>query len=558
MAGYISPLSYTGVAAQNPPTVVRNTRRPTTRDFLNFALGTIWIIPTSTVVGAPTDEAWILVNITANSGTWIQMDDASSSAQQFDTDSGSAVPAANILNILGSHGLNTTGSGNTVTVLIDNAITLGDLTPIAGGSDALTLTTGDITLTTGSINLPTTTATAGVVFVNDTRFMHAYTNGLTANSNTFLGNTAGNFTSTSDFNVGIGSAALASLTTGDGNDCIGSSAGQAITTGDGNVSLGSLSLSFLTTGSYNTAIGDSAGINYAAAESNNIVIGNSGTLADSGVIRVGTNATHTSCFVAGIDGVNVGNVAKVVTMASDKLGTATITAGSGITVTPTANTITIARTGGGGGSFSSVVSRVYTSNDTYTPTTGMEYCIVECVGGGGGGGGTASGTDNNAPGGGAGGYCRAVLDAATVGASQIVTIGAGGAGAANASASGTTGGNTTFGAILTANGGTGGGLLSAGNRDAGVGGTASGGDINITGMQGGNYTNSKLPSGIGGSTIYGAGGGNSFTNNTGGEAGKNGSGYGSGGSGALSGSAAGDLAGGDGASGIVIITEYVS
>lgn len=52
--------------------------------------------------------------------------------------------------------------------------------------------------------------------------------------------------------------------------------------------------------------------------------------------------------LVGVDGYNVGSVAKVLTEASNVIGTATITAGSGITVTPTANTITITNSSSGG------------------------------------------------------------------------------------------------------------------------------------------------------------------------------------------------------------------
>jgi hypothetical protein len=76
---------------------------------------------------------------------------------------------------------------------------------------------------------------------------------------------------------------------------------------------------------------------------------NSGTAGDNHVMRLGTTGSGigqvNTTYIAGIDGVNVGSVATVVTEAGDKLGTAVITAGTGISVTPGANTITIASTG---------------------------------------------------------------------------------------------------------------------------------------------------------------------------------------------------------------------
>ena len=57
-------------------------------------------------------------------------------------------------------------------------------------------------------------------------------------------------------------------------------------------------------------------------------------------------------------------------------------------------------------SITSVSMRIFTSSGTYTPTSGMLYCLVECVGGGGGGGGASGGASQSAgaSGGGGGGY----------------------------------------------------------------------------------------------------------------------------------------------------------
>jgi hypothetical protein len=154
-------------------------------------------------------------------------------------------------------------------------------------------------------------------------------------------------------NTLIGSSAGAAITTAIVNTCVGANCGVSIT-GSANTLVGQNALSSVTTGQYNTAIGYSVGGNYATSDSNNITIGVNvlGSAGESNALRIGASTGSSTgqlskAYICGIDGVNVGSVAKVVTMASDQLGTATITAGANITITPSANAITIASTGGG-------------------------------------------------------------------------------------------------------------------------------------------------------------------------------------------------------------------
>lgn len=140
-----------------------------------------------------------------------------------------------------------------------------------------------------------------------------------------------------------------------------------------------------------------------------------------------------------------------------------------------------------------VVSQVFTSNGTYTPTTGMVYCAVELVGSGGGSGGTtgAAGQSAASGGGGGGGFCRKVYTAANIGANASVVIGAAGAAGASGNNAGGNAASSTFtpagtGVTLTAGGGTGGGgcasSATVGNSSAGgAGGTGTNGDVNVTG-----------------------------------------------------------------------------
>lgn len=358
----------------------------------------------------------VVITGTANT---ITIDASATTPLSFPCDVGTATPAANALTLAGSHGLNTSGAAATATFAIDNTITLGDLSAIAAGDPAITLTSGDIDFTTGSINFPTTTATAGVIFANANRFMHSY-----GTSNTFLGSDAGNFTLTSIQSVGVGSGALTATTSGDRKVAIGHNAMGATTSGgqdsiaigfqsmngvvtggtqsigigtncfsnaytgtgcvavgyqaldsctssDNCIAIGSNALGGLTGGGDNNiAIGNTAGSVYTT-ESNNITIGNTGTGTDSGVIRIGTNATHTSAYVTGIESVDL-STSEVVTVASDQLGSSTLTAGTNISITPGAGVITIAATAD--------LERNYTSTSalTYTVLAADEYIGVDC------------------------------------------------------------------------------------------------------------------------------------------------------------------------------------
>lgn len=248
----------------------------------------------------------------------------------------------------------------------------------------------------------------------------------------------------------------------------------------------------------------------------------------------------------------------------DAGGTINVVGTGGVNVAGAGNTLTITSSGTGSG-FSDINVQTFTSNGTYTPTSGMAYCIVECVGGGGGGSGAQADGNNlfAKSGGGGAGYCKKVFDAATIGASQSVTVGAGGAGGVGTDGYGlgANGNDTTFGALLTA----GKGFANATTGTiGGAGGTASGGDININGSEGGlpvKYYIDEVGyiypywSGAGGNSFYGVGGGIVTTTTNG----NNGTGYGSGGGGAMNimQSPGSEKNGGNGADGIVIVTEFI-
>ena len=219
-----------------------------------------------------------------------------------------------------------------------------------------------------------------------------------------------------------------------------------------------------------------------------------------------------------------------------------------------------------------IVVQVFRASAPYTPSPGLISAVVECVGGGADGG-AASGVSpltNGGGGGGSGGYSRITLAAALVLGGVNVVIGIGGGAAPPASnpldyADGGTA--TSFGAFCVANGGIGGG----GNAAAlsiwgfpGPGAPVGVGDIAVPGNPGGTGTslveNSFSLNCIGGfgGAIWGGGGMTTLVGSGGVGPGLPGTGPGAGGSGACTNNnavAAGE-AGGRGANGICIVTEY--
>jgi len=236
---------------------------------------------------------------------------------------------------------------------------------------------------------------------------------------------------------------------------------------------------------------------------------------------------------------------------------------SGITNVTLPTSGTLATTAQLPAAFTTINTQVFTTSGTYTPTAGMKYCIVEVVGGGGGGGGCPQSTGDVSAGGGGGGggYARKSVALVTIGASQVVTVGAGGSGGAIGTNNGGTGGTSSVGSIVTASGGVGGvGSTTATNTftAGGAGGVGASGDINASGGPGLAASAFLIPTigfpttgGGGGNSIYGGGGLETQS------AGANGNAYGGGGSGGVSVGAAPGTAGGNGAAGIVIVTEYI-
>lgn len=199
----------------------------------------------------------------------------------------------------------------------------------------------------------------------------------------------------------------------------------------------------------------------------------------------------------------------------------------------------------------------WTKPAAFTPASFIEVWVF--AGGGGSGGTAATGVGEGAESGGGGsgapGYKK--IDAASLGATETITIGAGGAAGTAGANNGGTGGTSSFGAHLSCTGGTGGtggGNSTAFTAAGGSAGVATGSDIP--------YSASNGAAGIVRSGVPGfnsQGGGNAFsppvsTNAVG--SGNVGRPLGGGASGASSAASTAARAGSVGSDGYCIVKEY--
>lgn len=211
------------------------------------------------------------INIVGNPGTnTLTVSTSGAVADSFVTDAGTATPALGVLTVHGTHNINTSGAGSTVSIQNNNTATFGDLSVVLVGNPSMTLTSGDLTVSgtgvgaAGNINIPATSSSSiGVINQAGLRFIHTYNAG-SGSTNTFVGNQAGNFTLSGAGgdarNVGIGGGALTALTTGIFNTAVGTFAADHITTGSanagiGNDVLGGISGTGAGTGNGNSALG---------------------------------------------------------------------------------------------------------------------------------------------------------------------------------------------------------------------------------------------------------------------------------------------------------------
>lgn len=325
-----NPLAYLGVEPVTPPQMYMSPdTSPTQNDGRNFNIGDLW-------VNIEAQDLFVLVSLAQGIATWMSL--TGNSASTFVTDSGSASPAAGILNVLGDGvNISTAGSGNTVTVELASDLTIDDL-HLTGNLevDGDTILNGTLTLT-GFTN--------GVLTVNNSGVVGEVT---TTDNSLLMGNASGTISS-------LGVATNGQIPIGStGNDpvlgTITAGTGISVTNGAGTITLAA-------TGSFASPVTVPNGGTGATSFTPYAVIcgGTTSTSPLQSVASVGTSGQILTSNGAGALPTfqTNGGAAGAVTFHTDgsdatASGNAiTIAGGAGITTNGSGATVTITATGGG-------------------------------------------------------------------------------------------------------------------------------------------------------------------------------------------------------------------
>lgn len=247
--------AYQGTAANQPPNWSFEQRPPTQFD-INYSVGDLWLDQSAT----PEPEAWILVSLAGNGSIpgelahWIRFTGAFGNVDTLTGDTGGPVPPdgnGNINTLGTANRITTTGNPATNTITWDIGGTVAASFPTDSGTavpaaNVLNIIADNANLECGSSVLFTGAGNTVTLHVTD------------SDSNTIIGKNAGNLTLTASGSTGLGSGTLFNLTSGNSNTAVGINALQAATTVTGAVAVGATAMDALTTSPGNTAVGFSA------------------------------------------------------------------------------------------------------------------------------------------------------------------------------------------------------------------------------------------------------------------------------------------------------------
>ncbi|MGO9272412.1 MAG: beta strand repeat-containing protein, partial [Terriglobia bacterium] len=261
-----------------------------------------------------------------------------------------------------------------------------------------TIGSGDVSVSNGNLDLPNTTAaTAGVINLGGSAFLHQCCNTNSGYTNTFVGLLAGNFSSTGGHNTASGYGALLLNGTGTDNTASGALALDLNSTGNYNTATGDHALYSNETGSNNTASGAGALYVNVGGSGNTAVGFNAGTDLHRSFPTSGSNST----FVGASANATVDNLTNATAIGYNaQVGESNaLVLGNGAMVGIGTSTPQYALDVHGTGNFTGAVTvtDLAAGNCVQAGTGGLLTTTASpCGSGGGGGGGTVTSVGSGA------------------------------------------------------------------------------------------------------------------------------------------------------------------
>jgi hypothetical protein len=222
------PLSYMGVVPVSPVNFIIDNRPPTQNDAKNFYIGDLWLDDSSTnqVPSVPptAENLWMLVDLSGSVATWVHFGGGVGNLQSLSGNLGTNPVFPDV-----NDNINVVGDGTSINVTGDAGTNTLTISAVGGeGADNFPTDSGTAIPVAGVLNMKANNASvqcgASVLFSGASNTVQLKVSD--ASTNTLIGSNSGQLSLSGSNNTALGSNSLHSLLTGSNSVCIGKNAGS--------------------------------------------------------------------------------------------------------------------------------------------------------------------------------------------------------------------------------------------------------------------------------------------------------------------------------------------